>query len=239
MTFITHVGQYDIDNDGMVRLENGLTFRFHYFVPKLVKDGKYPATIIRNGEKMEVQVPAGPHKPKVIRTLKGKYPEYFVYGPLVFVEATTEYMEGIRQLIASSSPAKVSAGYRWISSLITRESPLIMRSNDSPAFEGEQLIMVAVPLLPHRISKGYSGPSANVLAKINGIKIKNMKHMVQVLRDCKDEQIKFEFAERNATYLVFDRAEVEKAMEDILIDNAIARQGSKELLREWNKRDED
>lgn len=235
---ITHVGNYDIDNDGMVRLENGLRFRFQYFVPKLVKDGKYPATIIRNGEEMEVLVPAGPRKPKVIRSLKGDYPEYFVYGPLVFVEATTEFMEGIRQLFSSSSSAKISAGYRWMSSLISRESPLISRSNDSPAFDGEQLVMVAIPLLPHRISKGYSGPSANVLSKINGIEIKNMKHLVQVLRDCKDEQIKFEFAERNATYLVFDRAAVEKAMEDILIDNAIARQGSKELLREWNKRDE-
>ena len=83
----------------------------------------------------------------------------------------------------------------------------------------------------------YTGPAANVLSKINGIEIKNMRHMVQVLRDCKDEQIKFEFAERNASYLVFDRAEVEEAMEDILLDNAIPRQGSKELLREWNKRD--
>lgn len=236
---ITHVGTYDIDNDGMVRLENGLRFRFHYFVPKLVKDGKYPATVIRAGEKIEVQIPAGPTKPKVIKSLKGKYPEYFVYGPLVFVEATTDYMEGIRQLFASTSSSRISAGFRWMSSLISRESPLIARGNDSPAFEGEQLIMVAVPLLPHRISKGYSGPSANVLSKINGIEIKNMKHMVQVLRDCKDEQIKFEFAERNANYLVFNRAEVEKAMDDILIDNAIPRQGSKELLREWNKEDEE
>ena len=119
--------------------------------------------------------------------------------------------------------------------MTSNESPLFFRKNDVPAFEGEQLIMVAVPLLPHRISKGYKGPYSNVLARINGTKIKNLKHMVHVLRDMKEDQVKFEFAEKNASYLVFNRQEVIDAMEDIMIDNAIARQGSKELLREWNK----
>lgn len=235
---ITHVGSHDIDNEGMVRLENGLRFSFSYFVPKLIKDGKFPATVVRNGETMEVQVPAGPRPEKVIKPLKGAYPEYFVYGPVVFIEGTSDYMEGIRKLLSSPSSSQHAAAYSLVASLISRKSPLITRSEDEPAFDGEQLVMVAIPLLPHRISKGYRGPSLSVLAKINGIPIKNMKHMVQVLRDAKEEQIKFEFAEKDATYLVFNRKQIEEAMEDILIDNAIVRQGSKELLMEWNKRDE-
>ena len=63
--------------------------------------------------------------------------------------------------------------------------------------------------------------------------------MVQILRDTEEKQVKFEFAEKNASYLVFDRKELEEAMEDILIDNGIARQGSKKLLKEWNKESDD
>ena len=219
----------------MVRLDNGLRLGYHYFVPKLLEDGRFPATIIRDGETMEVKVPAGPNKPLVIKSLKGKYPEYFVYGPLVFVEAVKEYEEGVRGLIRSSSSAQRAAAFSMMSAMSSNQSPLFTRKGDNPAFEGEQLIMVAVPLLPHKISKGYEGPYANVLDKINGTKIKNLKHMVQVLRDSTEKQIKFEFKEKVANYLVFDRKEIEEAMEDILIDNAIARQGSKALLREWNK----
>ena len=123
--------------------------------------------------------------------------------------------------------------------MTTNQSPLMTRKGDTLKFEGEQLIMAAVPLLPHPISKGYSGPYANVLAKINGEKVKNLKHMVQILRDTEEKQVKFEFAEKNASYLVFDRKELEEAMEDILIDNGIARQGSKKLLKEWNKESDD
>ena len=233
---ITHVGPHDIDNEGMVRLDNGLRFSFSYFVPKLVKDGKFPATIVRNGETMKVQVPAGPQPEKVIKPLKGAYPEYFVYGPIVFIEGTSDYMDGIRSLMSSPNSSRHAAAYSLVASLISRKSPLVTRSADEPEFEGEQLVMVAIPLLPHRISKGYQGPSLSVLAKINGIAIKNMKHMVQVLRDSKEEQLKIEFAEKDSTYLVFNRKQIEEAMEDILIDNAIARQGSKELLREWSQR---
>ena len=232
---LTHVGPHDVDNEGMVRLENGLRLGFHYFVPKLMTDGKYPATIIRGGETLQVKVPAGLKPAKVIPALKGDYPEYFVYGPLVFVQAASEYESSIRRMVTSSNANSRMAAYSMLSTMTSNESPLFFRKNDVPEFEGEQLIMVAVPLLPHRISKGYQGPFANVLAKINGIKIKNLNHMVQVLRDMNEEQVKFEFAEKNAPYLVFNRTEVDEAMEDIMIDNAIARQGSKELLREWRK----
>ena len=115
---------------------------------------------------------------------------------------------------------------------------MIQRFSDRPEFGDEQLIMVG-PLLPHKISKGYDGPPPSVLSSINGIKIKNMKHLVQVLRDLKDDQVKIEFAELNAPYLVFNRKDIEEAMDDILLDNGIPRQGSKELLREWNKRPDD
>ena len=236
---ITHVGPYDIDNEGMVRLENGLRLGFPYFVPKLMVDGEYPATIVRGGETIKLLVPAGPEPAKVIQALKGDYPEYFVYGPLVFSEAVSEYETGLKRMITSTDLQQRLAAYGMLSSMTSNESPLFFRKNDVPAFEGEQLIMFPVGLLPHRISKGYDGPYANVLAKINGTKIENLKHMVQVLRDMKEDQVKFEFAEKDAPYLVFNRKEIVEAMDDILVDNAIAKQGSTELLREWNKQDDD
>jgi hypothetical protein len=73
-----------------------------------------------------------------------------------------------------------------------------------------------------------------VVKTVNGHPIKNLAHLVEVLRDLKDEFVTFEFNTRTTgETIVFPRAEMVAATNDILTDNGIRSQGSPDVLQIW------
>ena len=75
----------------MSKIKDNLRLNFQYLVQKVVKDGKVPLTVVRQGKAMPVDVPVKTHYPMLIESLKGKYPSYFIYGPLAFSPVTAEF----------------------------------------------------------------------------------------------------------------------------------------------------
>ena len=114
-------------------------------------------------------------------------------------------------------------------------SPLICRIGDKPAFPGERLVVVPCPFFPHRLSKGYGNPAWQILKTVNHQPIKNLAHLVETLRDLKDEFVTFEFNTRTSgESIVFPRAEMVSATENILNDNGVRSQGSADVMTIWN-----
>jgi S1-C subfamily serine protease len=222
---ITKIGDIPLDNQGMIKLGPNLRVRFVYVIQKLAKDGKVPLTVVRAGKEVNVELPVVPKRPMVVPDLEGAYPSYFVYGPLVFSSATPQFIGGFTRGGGSGG---------WMSVLTMMGSPLVKRMGDKPAFEGERLVVVSSPFFPHKLSKGYSNPISQVVKTVNGLPIKNLNHLVEVLRDSKDEFITIEFDIRGGETLVFPRAEVLAATDDILTDNGVRSQGSPDTLAIWN-----
>ena len=50
-----------------------------------------PLTVVREGKTLPIDLPAKNKYPMLISSLKGKYPSYFIYGPLVFSPVTNEF----------------------------------------------------------------------------------------------------------------------------------------------------
>jgi hypothetical protein len=216
---ITKIGDKPVDDQGMVQIGANLRIKFRYLVQKLAKGGKVPLTIVRAGKTMSIQMPVSPNYPRVVREDEGEYPRYFIYGPLVFSAATSGLISrGVRP-----------SGGRMFT------SPMYRRLIDAPAFPGEELVVFPSPFLPHKIARGYSSPAGSVLKSINGVVIKNLEHLVTVLRDSKAEFLTFEMAQPGET-CVFSRAELDASTEDILNDNGIRAQGSADLLKIWGAR---
>ena len=90
------------------------------------------------------------------------------------------------------------------------------------------------PFFPHKLSKGYSDPTLQVVKAINGVHVKNLAHAVQLLRDSKDEFIRIEFDNRYGETVIFPRAQLLASTDDILTDNGIRSQGSADTLAIWN-----
>ena len=212
---ITRIGDTNIDDQGMVNLGNNLRVHFTYLIQKLAKNGKVPLTIVRAGKPMTIEVPLASSRPMAIPDLPGTYPSYFIYGPLVFSAAS---LQGLR-----SYGGSVSIG-----------SALASRLFEPPAFPGEEIVVVASPLFPDKMSTGYSSPAGHVVAAVNHIAIKNLRHLVQVLRDSHDPYVVVDFAGQGSEDLVFDRKQALAATEEILTDNGIRARGSKDTLDVWN-----
>jgi hypothetical protein len=70
---------------------------------------------------------------------------------------------------------------------------------------------------------------------VNGVVIKNLPHLVETLRDLKDDFVVFEFAGRKLETPVFPRKEMVAATEEILSDNGVRAQGSPDVMAVWNK----
>jgi hypothetical protein len=115
-------------------------------------------------------------------------------------------------------------------------SPMLKRLLDAPAFPGEELVVICSPFLPHKLARGYSNPQGNVVASVNGIAIRNLRHLVGVLRDAQDEFIVIHCANIEGEDLVFHRRALLDSTNELLNENGIRSQGSAELLKVWNER---
>lgn len=220
---IARIGDTVVDDEGMVRLAENLRVRFLYLVQRLARDGHVPVQVLRNGRPIDLSIPVDANRHLLIRALDGSYPPYFIYGPLVFSRPSAE-------MFASSSTSAAT----MMNALGRAGSPLITRRHERPAFDGEELVIVSSPLFSHRLGRGYSNPTLRVVEKVNGTSIRNLPHLVEVLRDLASEFAVFDFAGEGAESIVLPRGEVEAATEDILADNGIRARGSPELLAVWN-----
>lgn len=91
-------------------------------------------------------------------------------------------------------------------------------------------------MLPHEIGKGYEGPAGQVVARVNGVAIRNLRHLAETLRDADDRYLEFEFAEKYVETVVFDREEAVAATEEVLAANGIRQRCSADLQDVWPSR---
>jgi PDZ domain len=222
---ITKIGNTPVDDEGKIKLDEDLHVKFNYLVQKFTKDGKIPLTVIRGANQIQIQVPVAIDRPLVIPYLNGAYPSYFIYGPLVFSNATREYLG---DFLKTPKAATIFAG------LVEKSSPLVARMADKPSFEGERIVIVSAPFFPSKLAEGYSNPMTNVVKSINGIPIQNLDHLVQVLRDNKSDFVTFEFYGHHNEPIVLRCSDIPAATNEILTDNGIRDQGSPDALAIWN-----
>ncbi|MBY0229259.1 MAG: trypsin-like peptidase domain-containing protein [Gemmataceae bacterium] len=220
---ITRIGRHAIDQDGMVRLGDGQRVPFHALIPRLARDGAVPLSVLRGGKAMRLALPVTRDERRLLREFKGDQPEWFIHGPLAFSSARWE---------AAGAYLKLNP------MLIAGNTPLVSRRTDRASFPGEELVVVTHPMFDHKIAKGYSDPLGRVVESVNGQRIRNLRHLVEVLRDGKDEFVRFRFAEEGAEVIVFRRAEMAEATAEVMEEAGIApsRRGSPEMLKVWRNK---
>ena len=219
---ITQIGEAPVDDQGMIHIAGDLRVSFRYLIQKVANNGTVPLTIVRAGQAMKVAPHTLVERPLLVPDLKGDYPPYFIYGPIVFSVATSSFMNALSQ-----SPEMLRA-------LTMVGSPLVTERGSPPTAAREELVVVSSPFFPHKLSKGFSSPFASVISSVNGTPVRSLKHLVALLRDLKDEYVVIRFDQRAGETVIFPRKEAIAATEDILTDNGVRAQGSPDALAVWN-----
>ena len=221
---ITQIGNTPIDSEGKVAVRYDLRLSALYLVQKLAKDGHIDVTVFRDGKLNPMKLPVQSHRELVMPYLLNATPRYFILGPLVFSQATQDYIE--RASAQRPMPAS------------QQNSPLVTRRYDKPRFDGEELVVVTSPMFPHRITKGYDDPERFVLSEVNGQRVKSLQHLVQLLRDDTQSQITLKFARasrRTHETMVFNRAELLESTAKVIEENGIRYPYSFDLRPLWEK----
>jgi S1-C subfamily serine protease len=224
---ITQIGDTPIDSDGKVAIRYDLRLSASYLVQKYAKNGLLPLTIYRDGRLTQVTLPVRSQRDLVIPYLMDKSPRFFIFGPFVFSQTTQDYLDRL--------------GNQPPPSLGHRPSPLVTRRYDKPAFENEELIVVSSPLFPSPITRGYDDPNRSVLSEVNGVPVRNLRHLVEILRDSRDEQLSFKFASSGVLThetMVFNRRDLTEATANILEENGIRYPYSPDLRAVWEAPDQ-
>jgi S1-C subfamily serine protease len=221
---ITAIGTTPIDDQGMISVGSQLRLRFQYLVQKLARNGTVPLTVVRAGKTLPVALPVIHQRPFMVSELAGTYPEYFIYGPLVFSRATLEHL----QTLGNTAPGRGTGA--MMSAL---QSPLIRQVGQPPTPERDELVIVSSPFFPHKITAGYDNPAGGILARVNGKPVRSLRQLVGLLRDLNEEFVTFDFEPADRESLVFSRAQLVAATEGILADNDVRAQGSPDLLEVW------
>ena len=222
---ITRIGDTPIDDQGMVKLGANLRVRFQYLVQQVAKNGVVPLTVVRAGKSMPIQLGVLTVKPLLIPDLNGEYPPYFIYGPLVFSKATTTLL------------GQIANNAQWLNYLSFQHSTLLTDRFEPPDAEREELVVVASPLFPDALSKGYGNPNYSVLYSVNGTPVRSLRHLVGLLRDLKDNFVSFEFVQhRGGEAIVLPRADALAATQTILADNDVRAQGSADMMAVWDSK---
>lgn len=221
---ITQIGEYPVDNQGMVKLSANSRVRFQYRVQQLAKDGLLPLTVVRQGAQLKISLPVSAEHPMLISSLQGQYPSYFIFGPMVFSRATAEFMAA-----PNANPAALTG-------MAFAGNPLMTRRGDAPDAGREELVVVAAPFFPHKLMNGYSTRFFSVIDSVNGVPVRSLAHLVALLRDQTDELLTFRFQQRDAELVVVPRKEMLAATESVLTDNGIRSEASADMLKVWNEK---
>ncbi len=215
---LTQVGDALIDNQGMIDHDDNLRLPFTALISQLAQGGTVPVGLIRDGKPLKVGLPSTREDDRLIKPYRGAYPSYFVHGPLVFSpvveEAVSFYMQG--------NPAALPG------------TPLLKRNGDRAAFPGEELVVVTAPMLAHKVAKGYADPFGQVVADVDGVKVKNFRHLVELLRDGRGEYVTLRFCGDLSETMVFRRAAMEEATEQVMAENGIPKRGTDDVMAVWN-----
>jgi S1-C subfamily serine protease len=226
---VTRVGNTPVDDQGNVALDPSTRVRFLYAAEKQARNGRVPLTVVRGGATVTVDMPLLQERPKLIPYLQGDTPDYFICGPFVFSLATEDYLSLL------TNPAN-AAGPTLATQLAQVGSPLQARRSDLPTFPGEELVIVSAPFFSHPMTRGYSSPALRIVSSLNGTKVKNLRHLVELIRDSTETSLVFQFGGHGYDDMVFNRQELLAATEQILTDNGIRSLGSPAILDVWNKK---
>ncbi len=159
----------NITNSGTIKTQYGhIDFNIIFHTKQIGESVKLE--ILRNKKEMTVEYHIKKVPPLIYREL-GKEPRYIIYGGFAFTPATKNYLKKIKQ------------GTYVLNMLLNEKN----KNKDYT-----EAVAIMGTIFPDKANRGCE-TSPNILNRVNGIKIRSFKHLVEVLDGMEDEFTVFDF----------------------------------------------
>lgn len=179
---ILSIDNKDIANNGTIQSQFGrIDFQLSLHTKQIGDIVKLK--VLRNKKTIDINYTIKRQTPLINREFN-KEPRYIIFGGLVFTPITKNYLQSIGMKDKAVDM-------------------LFYKENKSEDFTEPVAWMQTI--FPHNVNRGYFS-GADVVKKVNGIKIKNFKHFVNILDNLKSEFVVIDFLERKKVVLSIEEA---------------------------------
>ena len=177
-----------VANNGDIRLPgNRIRTYFHPFQMRQLGD-VVPVKLLRDGRILEREVPVARRDVRTRGFLYDEKPDYFICGGLVFTTLSYSYLVNKRLRI--------------------HDDP----SDDSKPAEGEKFVVLTDVLADISV-EGYIGTAGVHVRSVNGDKVRDLRHLVELVDGAEGEFLEFGIDDNNEwdSLMVFDLAALREA----------------------------
>mmetsp|Transcript_39712 Transcript_39712/g.64406 ORF Transcript_39712/g.64406 Transcript_39712/m.64406 type:complete len:625 (+) Transcript_39712:172-2046(+) len=211
---LLEVDGISIANDGTIIFRNSERILFRqYLSTKFISD-IVELKIIRNSKLQTLKITCGTLTNLVKVHMHDVVPSFFIFGGIVFVELTQPYLRS-------------EYGKDW-----ERAAPVklcLASMYGSATFPDERIVVVS-QVLAHDSNVGFQTGTSNIqLESFNGTKIRNIKHLVELVMTSNDEFARFDL--ENGKAIVLEVESANSSNEAILRQHHIPSQMSPDLQK--------
>ncbi|CAA7055811.1 unnamed protein product [Microthlaspi erraticum] len=204
-----------IANDGTVHFRNKERITFDHLVSMKKPDETALLKVLREGKEHEFSITLRPLQPLVPVHQFDQLPSYYIFAGFVFIPLTQPYLH--------------EYGEDWYNISPRRLCERALR--DIPKKAGQELVIVSQVLMDDS-NTGYERLAELQVKKVNGVEVDNLRHLCQLIENCKTENLRIDLEEGRVLGLHYESARI--ATSKILKRHRIASAMSKDLLMEQN-----
>lgn len=193
---ILEIDGVKIANDGTISMRGLGRVSSNYLLRKHQIGDIYKMKILREGSEVLLEIPLK-GEVRLIPYEHGKRPEYYIFGGMIFMPLTQNYLR--------------SWGKEWLFKAPVNFLELYI-NEDFPTEEREEVVFLQ-NTLPDRENAGYKFPH-HIVQTVNGKKIRTFAAFVKSIEESKSNEIKINF--EGGHIVIIDRDKAAQANRRIL-----------------------
>lgn len=202
---ILEIDGYKVSNIGRIRLAGGEARSLYY--PLYVRQigEKIPVKVFRDGTVVETFITAAKKNRRIRRWMYDVRPDYFVYGGLVFTTVSYDY-------------------------LVDSHADIHDDIIKDKAFVDDEPVVISFCFSDKAID-GYRGAANSLVRSVNGVKVRNLRHLTELVDQCHDGFVRFGLDRGNEwdSKLIVDAREMREATVRVMKRNLIPADRSDDL----------
>ena len=202
---ILEVDGYKVSNNGRIRLEGGVARSLFYPIYIRQIGEEIPVKVLRDGVVVDTSIVAAKKNFRVRRWMYNSRPDYFVYGGFVFTTISYDY-------------------------LVRSKADFHDDIAKNKEFPDDEPVVISFCFADTGI-EGYLGMNKSLVRSVNGVKVRNLRHLTELIDQCHDGFVRFNL-DRDEEWdvkLVVDAKEMREATARVMKRNLIPADRSEDL----------